>query len=171
MFSTTNRIAARAGVFSLVAMLCLSVACDDTSDDMGSGETDTTGGDGDGDSGDGDGDGDGDGALSYAADIQPIWDASCTTGCHTAGGIAELFVVLSGDSYGNIVGVLSGQATDKQLIEVGNSANSYMIAKLRGTQVDAGGSGGPMPGGVNPVPLPEATIVLIEQWIDGGALP
>jgi hypothetical protein len=167
MLSTTNRIAARTGVFSLVAMLCLSVACDDTSDDMGSGETDTTAGDGDGDTGDGDGDGE----LSYAADIQPIWDASCTTGCHTAGGFAEAFVILDGDSYGNIVGVLSGQATDKQLIEAGNAANSYLIAKLRGTQVEAGGSGGQMPGGQMPVPLPEATIVMIEEWVNAGALP
>jgi hypothetical protein len=162
MLSSTNLIAARMGVFSLVAMLCLSVACDDTSDDMGSGETDTS---------TGDGDGDGDGALSYAADIQPIWDASCVNGCHTVGGIAELYVDLSGDSYGNIVGVLSGQATDKQLIEAGNAANSYLIAKLRGTQEAAGGSGGLMPGGAMPVPLPEATIVMIEQWADAGALP
>jgi hypothetical protein len=159
MISSSSRIGARAGVFSLIAMLCMSVACDDTSDDMGEGETaaETTG------------DGDGD-ALSYAADIQPIWDDGCTTGCHEAGGIA-MFLDLSGDSYGNIVGTLSGQATTLQLIEAGNAADSYLIAKLRNTQAAVGGSGGPMPGGVDPVPLPEATIAMIEQWANEGALP
>jgi hypothetical protein len=166
MISSTGLIGARAGVFSLVAMLCLSVACDDASDDMGEGETAETTGDGDGDPGDGDGDA----ALSYAADIQPIWDASCA-GCHMDGGFAELFVHLDADSYGNVVGVLSTQATDKQLIEAGNAADSYLIAKLRNTQAAAGGSGGPMPGGAMPVPLPEETIALIEAWADAGALP
>lgn len=164
MISSTSRIGARAGVFSLVALLCVSVACDDTSDDMGEGGTAETTGDGD------TGDGDGDGALSYAADIQPIWDASCTTGCHAPGGVA-MFLDLSGDSYGNIVGTLSGQATSLQLIEAGDAANSYLIHKLRNTQVAAGGSGGLMPGGAMPTPLPEATIAMIEQWANEGALP
>lgn len=161
MISSTSRIGARAGVFSLIAMLCMSVACDDTSDDMGEGETagETTG----------DGDGDGDGALSYAADIQPIWDDNCTTGCHEAGGVGS-FLDLSGDSYSNVVGTLSSQATDKQFIEAGNAANSYLIAKLRNTQTSLGGSGGQMPAGASPVPLDEATIAMIEEWADAGAL-
>jgi hypothetical protein len=163
MISSSSRIGARAGVFSLVAMLCLSVACDDTADDMGEeGETAET-------TGDGDGDGDGD-ALSYATDIQPIWDASCTASCHEAGGIA-MFLDLSGDSYGNVVGSLSTQATTMQLIEAGSAADSYLIAKLRNTQAAVGGSGGSMPGGVDPMPLPEATIAMIEQWANDGALP
>jgi hypothetical protein len=156
MFSSTSPIFARAGVFSLVAMLCLSVACDDPSNEEGGTETGETTGDGDG--------------LSYAADIQPIWDQSCV-GCHMDGGFAELFVHLDGDSYGNVVGVLSVQATDKQLIEAGNAADSYLIAKLRNTQEAAGGSGDLMPGGAMPVPLPEATIAMIEQWVNEGALP
>jgi hypothetical protein len=159
MISSSSRLGARAGVFSLVAMLCVSVACDDTSDEMGADGTETAG-DGDGDSG----------ALSYAADIQPIWDDKCA-GCHMPGGFAELFVDLSGDSYSNVVGTLSVQATDKQLIEAGNAADSYLIAKLRNTQEAAGGSGGLMPGGMMPVPLPEDQIAMIEQWANEGALP
>jgi hypothetical protein len=160
MISSFSRTGARAGVFSLVAMLCLSVACDDTSDDMGEGETaETTGGDGDGD-----------GALSYAADIQPVWDDNCTDGCHEPEGVG-MFLDLSGDSYGNVVGTLSGQATTLQLIEAGNAADSYLIAKLRNTQAAVGGSGGQMPGGAMAMPLPEATIAMIEQWANEGALP
>lgn len=133
-------------------------------DDMGDGDGDTMA-----DATGGDGDGDGDAGLSYAADIQPIWDANCI-GCHSAGNVAE-FLDLSGDSYGNVVGVLSSQATALQLIEANNAADSYLIHKLRNTQLDAGGSGGPMPAGAMPMPLPEETIAMIEMWVDGGVLP
>jgi hypothetical protein len=165
MMSSTSRIGARVGVFSLVAVLGLGVACDNTSDDMGASETAETTGDGDG----GDGDGDPEG-LSYEADIQPIWNANCI-GCHRVGGDGELYLVLTDDSYGEIVGVLSVQATDKQLIEAGNAADSYLIAKLRNTHEAAGGEGDPMPSGEGAVPLPEATIMLIEQWVNEGVLP
>ncbi len=163
MISTT-RLAARLGLCSLVATLSLSVACDDGSDDAADSETGETMA-----AGDGDGDGDS-GALSYAADIQPIWDDNCVTGCHEPSGLAE-FLDLTADSYDDVVGTLSTQATSKQLIEAGNAADSYLIAKLRGTQMEAGGNGGSMPGGVNPIPLPEATITMIEQWANEGALP
>jgi hypothetical protein len=166
MNSFLNRFGVRMGATTLAALLaCVSFACSDDgmSEEMGDGDMTTETG------GDGDGDGDGDGALSYAADIQPIWDANCTTGCHMAGGLAE-FLDLSGDSYGNVVGVLSTQAMTMQLIEANNSGNSYLIAKLRGTQVEAGGSGSAMPSG-GASPLPEDTIVMIEEWIDAGALP
>jgi hypothetical protein len=54
------------------------------------------------------------------------------------------------------------------LVASGSSADSYLVAKLRGTHVEFGGSGGPMPAGGNP-PLDEATISMIEAWIDAGA--
>jgi hypothetical protein len=83
-----------------------------------------------------------------------------------------MFLDLSGgDSYDNLVGALSGQATTMQLVEADSAANSYLIAKLRGTQTDAGGTGGRMPLGTGAAPLPEATIALIEQWVDEGAAP
>jgi hypothetical protein len=153
MISSTSRIGARAGVLSLVAMLCLSAACDNTSDDgMEAGET-------------------GGGALSYADDIQPIWEDNCTAGCHMPGGTAAMVLDLStADSYDSLVGSLSGQATTMELVEAGSSANSYLVAKLRGTQTTAGGTGGQMPLGTGG-PLPEATIALIEQWVDDGAAP
>src|SRR5262245_24928914 len=104
MLISSSRIGAHVGLCSLVAVLCLSVACDDTSDDMGDGASETMvgaddatsdNGDGDGDPGDGDGDG---GGLSYEADIQPIWDDNCVTGCHVPMGIAA-FRDLSAPSY------------------------------------------------------------------------
>jgi hypothetical protein len=141
--------------------------------DDGSEGTDEVGdGDGDGDETTGDGDettGDGDGeALSYDADIQPIWDTNCVNACHTDGGSA-MFLDLGPGSHGNIVGVASTQGPGLTIVLAGNSAESYLIAKLRGTQLDMGGTGGQMPATGDA--LPEATIKLIEDWIDEGAAP
>ncbi|KIG18397.1 hypothetical protein DB30_00682 [Enhygromyxa salina] len=142
-----------------------ALACD-SGDDMGDGEAtgDTT------DNGDGDGDGDGDAGLSHAADIQPIWDDNCVTGCHMPGGVYAA-LDLSVDATDNLIGSATTQAAGKTFVEAGNSANSYVIAKLRGTQMEFGGQGASMPAGSGAAPLPEDTIALIEQWIDEGALP
>ncbi|WP_181197721.1 hypothetical protein [Enhygromyxa salina] len=137
--------------------------------DPGDGDTDT--GDGDGDTDTGDGDGDGDAALSHAVDIQPIWADNCAlSSCHAPGGTAE-FLDLSVDGYSALVGTPSAQAVGASLVEAGNSANSYLIAKLRGQQAEFGGMGNSMPAGNGASPLPEVTIMLIEEWIDAGALP
>ena len=140
-----------------------ALACDDTNDEGGD-ETET-GGDGDPS-----GDGDGDTTLSHAADMQPIWNASCVSGCHEAGGNAETVLDLSGDAYDNIVSATSTQAPGLSLVEPGNSGESYLVNKLRGTQFAAGGLGANMPGG-GAAALPEDTITLIEEWIDAGAAP
>ena len=52
-------------------------------------------------------------------------------------------------------------------VEPGDSENSYVIHKLRGTHVDAGGSGSRMPEG-GPF-LDDDTIDAIAEWIDAGA--
>ncbi|MFV8752535.1 hypothetical protein ACNOYE_18465 [Nannocystaceae bacterium ST9] len=107
------------------------------------------------------------GALSYAADIQPIWDANCVTACHVAGGNAAAVLDLSGNAYAAIVDVGSGQALGKKLVAPGSSTDSYLIAKLEGNQVAAGGSGGTMPSGADM--LSAETIQLVADWIDAGA--
>ncbi|MFO7563648.1 MAG: hypothetical protein R6X02_13455 [Enhygromyxa sp.] len=151
-----------------LALTTGTLACDD---DGGDEVSDGTDGDGDGDgTGDGDGEGDGDGdALSHAADMQPIWDASCLAMCHEPDGNAVSVLDLSGNAYGNIVSVPSTQAPGMNLVEPGNAAESYLVAKLRGTQVAAGGLGAMMPSGTQM--LPEETIALVEAWIDEGAAP
>jgi hypothetical protein len=165
------RIGSLGFVFALAtgALACEGETADEMSDETtGDGDGDPTG-DGDGDpTGDGDGDGDGD-PLSHAADIQPIWDDTCLTMCHAAGGTAVTILDLSGDAYDNIVGAPSTQVVGMNLVEPGDSANSYLVHKLRGTQVGAGGLGAAMPSG-SPA-LPEATIAMIEAWIDAGAAP
>jgi hypothetical protein len=104
--------------------------------------------------------------LSFAADIQPIFDDNC--GCHASGSIGDPLFLLP-DGYAPIVDVESIEAAGVDYVEPGSSADSYLIAKLRGTQMQSGGSGVQMP--MNADPLPEATIATIEAWIDAGAPP
>jgi hypothetical protein len=106
------------------------------------------------------------GGMSHDADMQPIWDANCVENCHSPGGLAE-FLDLT-DGYPTLIDQASSQVTGGSLVEPGSSANSYLVAKLRGTQMAAGGNGIQMPGG-GQAPLDEATISMVEAWIDAGA--
>ncbi len=86
--------------------------------------------------------------VHYEDEIQPIFNANCTS-CH--GGSGGLVLTSYSDLMGNDV------------VDPGNSMTSKLIQKLRGTA-----SGFQMP--KNQDPLDEATINLIETWIDEGAL-
>ena len=107
------------------------------------------------------------GALSHAADIQPLWDANCITACHTAGGSAS-FLDLD-DGFATMVGKSSTQVVGKNLVEAGSSTDSYLVAKLRGTHLEFGGTGGQMPAGGSP--LAQDDIAMVVSWIDSGANP
>ena len=86
--------------------------------------------------------------VDYNAEIQPIFDTNCT-GCHgVSGGLAL-------DSYSNLM--------SNDVIITSNSAESKLIQKLKGTA-----SGAQMPKGA--AGLDETTIMLIETWINEGAL-
>ena len=85
--------------------------------------------------------------ISYTATIQPIFNTNCT-GCH--GGYGGLTLT----SYNELMG--------NDVVDPGDGAASKLIQKLKGT------SGTQMP--QNQDPLDEATINLIETWIDEGAL-
>ena len=86
--------------------------------------------------------------ISYSLTIQPIFTANCTS-CHGSSGGLTL------TSYSDLMG--------NDVVDPGNSMTSKLIQKLRGTA-----SGSQMP--KNQDPLDEATINLIETWIDEGAL-
>lgn len=143
-----------ATILGLVSMLASVVGCD--GDEVGEDEV--------GDTEDTEDTGE---ALSHAADIQPIWDASCVAGCHEAGGTAASVLDLSGNAHAALVDINSGQAPILKLVEPNNSAESYLIAKLEGNQNAAGGTGLAMPSGSDP--LDAATIQTIKDWIDAGA--
>jgi len=86
-------------------------------------------------------------AVDYETEIQPIFNANCIA-CH--GGSEGLNLTSYSDLMGNDV------------VDPGNSMTSILIQRLKGT------SGTQMP--KNQDPLGEATINLIETWIDEGAL-
>ena len=84
--------------------------------------------------------------ISYSTTIQPIFNNNCT-GCHGGSGGLSL------TSYSLLM--------ENDVVNPGNSAESQLIKKLKGT------AGTQMPKNQNP--LDDATIDLIETWIDEGA--
>ena len=98
--------------------------------------------------------------VSFASDVQPIFDASCV-GCHGDGGNAGLDL-RSGRSYANLVG---NPATESGLarIEPGEPENSWLYLKITGQQT----VGDQMPPGS---PLNTDTTDRIRTWIEEGAL-
>ncbi len=91
-------------------------------------------------------------AVSYAAAIQPVWDASCG-GCHGSNGGLNL------TSYNNL---MLGTSSNGPAVIPFDGANSLIIRRIDGT------TGGLMPqGGPS---LSASTIATIETWINQGAL-
>lgn len=87
--------------------------------------------------------------VSYAADVQPIFNNNCT-GCHKSGGQAPDL------SAANSYGALSGS----DLIDLGSPANSEIYQRMAGL----GSKPAMPPGGIN---AGNAAIVL--AWIKQGA--
>jgi len=122
--------------------------------------------------------------VSLSRDVQPILSTSCATAfCHGSP-LAAPMSLQSSDSFSSLVGVPSCEAPSLKRVEPGNSAASYLTAKLEGTQstiLNAGGCvtcdytvatesacGQRMPRDA-PSPLPDSEIQLIRDWIDQGA--
>jgi len=104
--------------------------------------------------------------LGVPDSIQQVFTANCAlSGCH-AGPTPQQGQDLSdaATSYANIVGVASHERTQIQRIAPGDSANSYMVMKLRNA---AGIGGQPMPFGA--YPLDPALVIKIAAWAQQGA--
>ena len=102
--------------------------------------------------------------AALSKDVQPIFNTSCVV-CHQGAGQAGL-TLEPGKSYSNLVNVPSTESPLKRVVP-GASDQSYLLAKLSGTQVQVGGSGAQMPFGAPP--LSQAQISVIQQWIQLGA--
>lgn len=105
---------------------------------------------------------------SFAADVQPIFDFNCVQ-CHVREAPQAGLVLEEGASYAALVGVRSQQA---QLFRVkpGAANESYLIDKLKGRHLTAGGMGLGMPlveGSYTQ--LAPDKLTLIEKWINDGA--
>lgn len=95
--------------------------------------------------------------VSFAAQVQPVFDGHCA-GCHGAGGNAGLDL-RQGVSHGNLVGV-PAQASSGQLVVAGDAAGSILYRRMTGD-----GLGVMPPDGS----LDATTIDLVRRWIDEGA--
>ena len=101
--------------------------------------------------------------VSFSAQVQPIFTASCVNaGCHPGGGAP--FPLQAGVSYANLVGVTATNgpcAGDKRVLPF-NADASALVKRLEGTcgfQMPFGGT-----------PLPTNQIQLIRDWINQGAV-
>lgn len=106
--------------------------------------------------------------ISYASEVQPIYDAHCTS-CHAAGGFSTVFSGLSFDltaarSHADTVNQPSSRRADLILIKPGDSANSYLFQKVS--------SNSPALGETMPLVgerLSSSELAILRDWIDQGA--
>ncbi|MFC1866259.1 hypothetical protein ACFLYB_06070 [Chloroflexota bacterium] len=103
--------------------------------------------------------------ASFIQDIQPIFNLSCVI-CHQGATALGRLNLEEGLSYKNLVNVNSKQSPLK-LVAPRDSDGSYLLNKLRGTQLQVGGVGVVMPYGTSP--LQPSLINMIQQWIEQGA--
>lgn len=91
-----------------------------------------------------------------------VFQASCAfSGCHASNSRQAGLDLSSSNAYGNLVGVASTQNPGMKRVDPGNSANSYILKKLKGD-------------GTTRMPLRQAAlsqekIDMITAWIDAGA--
>lgn len=102
-------------------------------------------------------------AIDYEAHVQPLFNVHCYA-CHLRGAEPGGLALEPGVSLGELVNVPSEQS-DLLRVAPGDPEASYLVHKLRGTQLEVGGSGAPMPLGGSS--LGEEAIARIEQWIAG----
>lgn len=104
-------------------------------------------------------------AVSFSRDIVPLLRRTCAT-CHVTGSEAGSIALHPGAAYKSLVGVPSAQS--KWLRVKPNAPDeSYLVMKLDGTHLDAGGTGARMPLGAPP--LDDDTRRRIREWIAAGA--
>jgi hypothetical protein len=104
-------------------------------------------------------------SIKLSADVQPVFNSTCVV-CHQGAGQGGLSLE-PGKAYTNLVGIKSTESSLMR-VQAGSPDQSYLINKLQGTQIQAGGQGAQMP--LNGTPLSSAQIELIRQWISQGAL-
>jgi hypothetical protein len=99
--------------------------------------------------------------ISYASNIQPIFDTSCAlAGCHLGAGPAFGLDLSAGASYSATVGVAATQRPKLLLVDPGDADDSYLVRKIEGGPDIAGDM---MP--VDAPPLEPDEITAIRQWI------
>jgi len=108
----------------------------------------------------------GEATVSFERDVQSLFDNNCVF-CHMTGAASGSLNLEPGASYENLVGVKSSQS-DLNRVEANEPEKSYLLHKLQGTHLEAGGSGSQMP--LAGTPFNEDQLQIIRQWILEGAL-
>ena len=90
-------------------------------------------------------------AVSYASDVQTVFNTSCA-GCHGSNGGLNL------TSYANL---MAGTSSNGPVVTAGDGANSLIVQRINGSVGSLMPAGGPS--------LSATTIATIEKWIDQGA--
>ena len=119
--------------------------------------------------GDGTGlDGDDGGDEVTIRDVQPIFTGNCLfSGCHAGSSPAQGMSLVAGQAFISVVNVRAMELPSMNRVTPNQPDNSYLVHKVQGTHLAAGGSGSRMPLGRSP--LSQSDIDLIRAWIQAGA--
>jgi hypothetical protein len=101
--------------------------------------------------------------VSFAGQVQPIFDASCTTNCHSGNRPAGNLSLVTGAAYAELVNVAS-TCNGRKYVAPGSPETSYLINKVSGVGM-CSGSVMPKMGSE----LSQSQIDLIRAWICQGA--
>jgi mono/diheme cytochrome c family protein len=106
--------------------------------------------------------------LSFARDVQPLFDTNCVQ-CHLKEAPQGGLNLEDGSSHAMLVGVRSSEGPLNR-VTAGAPEKSYLMNKLEGTHLSVGGQGAGMPlveGMYHP--LSPKDIEVIRSWIADGA--
>ncbi len=104
------------------------------------------------------------------SDVQPIFTGNCALpGCHIGSSPAEGMSLVAGQAFISVVNVAAMELPTMNRVTPNQPNDSYLVHKVQGTHLAAGGSGSRMPLGRSP--LSQSDIDLIRAWIQAGAQP
>ncbi len=107
--------------------------------------------------------------VTLSGDVQPIFTSTCAlSGCHAGSNPEEGLNLSVGQTFANVVNVPSRQLPGMHRVTPSRPDSSYLVLKLTGMHLAAGGSGAQMPKGGTPLSMDQ--LGTIGRWILNGAL-
>lgn len=104
-------------------------------------------------------------APSFKRDIAPVLEERCA-GCHLTGEESGKLALSTDAAFKSLVGQSSIESPLLR-VKAGDPEVSYLVRKLEGTQLAAGGKGAMMP--LGGPPIDPAFLIALRQWIASGA--
>ena len=100
--------------------------------------------------------------VHFQQHIYPLLARSCVV-CHMTSAAQAQLNLEPRMAFASLIGRRSTEALGMRLVAPGDPTKSYMVHKLAGTHIEAGGSGDRMP--QNAPPLSEPEMELLVNWI------